>query len=80
MKINQITERLGNMGKGSKAKRSKGMKTSLMAYANVFRQCPMAHIRETFKTLLIKEMETFDMFYEYGKIKAYLHESPPFRP
>lgn len=57
-----------------------GMKTSLMTYLNVFRQSPMSYIRESLRGLLNKEMEAYDMFYEYGKLKAYLHESPPFRP
>lgn len=58
----------------------KGMKTMLATFMNIYRQCPTSYIRETINSLMMKEMDGFDKFYEYGKLKAYLHESPAFRP
>lgn len=58
----------------------KGLKTMLATLMNIYRQCPMSSIRETVKSLMMQEMDAFDKLYEYGKLKAYLHESPAFRP
>lgn len=57
-----------------------GIRDILKLYIHYFGESPTSHVRETFRSFVRKEMDLFDRFYEYGKLKGYLHETPTFRP
>jgi hypothetical protein len=56
-----------------------GIKNTNEMYVHYFNESPSSTIREIFLTFLKKELELYDKFIEYGKLKGYIHESPSFR-
>jgi len=56
------------------------MADTLLIHVNNYRQAASSYIRESFKKLLTREMDLFDKFFEYGKLKGYLDPNPSFRP
>lgn len=56
-----------------------GMGNFMFQHISNFQRAHGSYLRETFRKFLIQEMDLYDAFYEYGKLKGYLHEPPSFR-
>lgn len=56
-----------------------GMQNAMFEHISSFQRSRSSIFREVFRKFLIQEMELYDRYYEYGKLKAYLNETPSFR-
>jgi len=56
-----------------------GMAATLQLHTLNFAVSKSSTLRESFRKLLIIEMDLFDKYVEYGKQKGYMHEEPSFR-
>lgn len=56
-----------------------GIKEAIVMLAEYYTEAQKSTFRELFYLLMKKEMELYDRFYEYGKLKGYLNEVPIFR-
>lgn len=56
-----------------------GMANAMFKHISCFQRANSSYLREVFRKFLTQEMDLYDSFYEYGKLKAYIHESPSFR-
>lgn len=56
-----------------------GMEDFMFKHISNFHRGHGSNLRETFRRFLNQEMDLYDAFYEYGKLKGYLHEPPSFR-
>lgn len=56
-----------------------GMQNALQLLMDHFSQAQSSTLRELFRKLIQREMELYDKYFEYGKLKGYLHETPIFR-
>lgn len=56
-----------------------GMGDFMFKHISNFQRSHSSYLRETFRKFLTEEMDLYDEFYEYGKLKGYLHEPPSFR-
>lgn len=57
-----------------------GMSNTMFKHISNYQRAHGSYLREIFRTFLDEEMDMYDKYYEYGKIKSYLHEPPTFRP
>lgn len=57
-----------------------GIKMAVHMYTANLTSSMSSIIREPFRQFLNAEIDLFDKFIEYGKVKSYLHEEPSFRP
>ncbi|KJS87728.1 MAG: hypothetical protein JM58_03435 [Peptococcaceae bacterium BICA1-8] len=57
-----------------------GMQGQLVLLIDNFRHSISSIIREAFRTAVTIEMDLYDAFTEYGKLKGYLLREPSFRP
>ncbi|KJS21371.1 MAG: hypothetical protein VR72_10705 [Clostridiaceae bacterium BRH_c20a] len=57
-----------------------GMQGNLMLIVDGFRHAISSIPREAFRNIMIIEMDLYDAFTEYGKLKGYLLSEPSFRP
>ncbi len=44
-----------------------------------YQRANSAYLRETFRNFLNEELDLYDAFFEYGKLKGYLNDPPSFR-
>lgn len=56
-----------------------GVANFMFKHITNFQRAHGSYMREVFRKFLIQEMDLYDCFYEYGKLKAYSHEEPSFR-
>lgn len=56
-----------------------GMSNTIFKHISNYQRAHGSFLRETFRKFLNQEMDLYDEFYEYGKLKGYLHEPPTFR-
>lgn len=56
-----------------------GMSNTMFKHLSNYQRAHGSYLRETFRSFLNQEMDLYDEFYEYGKLKAYLHDPPTFR-
>ncbi|WP_366924651.1 DUF3231 family protein [Metallumcola ferriviriculae] len=56
-----------------------GMANFMFKHVSNYQRANGSYLREDFRRFLIQEMDLYDSFFEYGKLKAYLHEEPTFR-
>lgn len=56
-----------------------GMSNTMFKHISNYQRAHGSFLRETFRKFLNQEMDLYDEFYEYGKLKGYLHEPPTFR-
>jgi len=57
-----------------------GMQGNLMLLMDGFRHSISSVLKEAFRNTLVIEMDLYDAFSDYGKIKGYLLSEPSFRP
>lgn len=53
--------------------------TSMFQELSAYQKSNSSMIRDVFMKHLLKEIELYDGFYEYGKMKAYLQDAPAYR-
>jgi protein subunit release factor A len=56
-----------------------GLSNTMFKHISNYQRAHGSYLREVFRKFLIQEMDLYDEFYEYGKLKSYLHEQPAFR-
>jgi len=56
-----------------------GMSNTMFKHISNYQRAHGSYLRETFRKFLIQEMDLYDEFYEYGKLKGYLYQEPTFR-
>lgn len=56
-----------------------GMSNTMFKHISSYQRAHSSNLREVFRKFLNMEMDLYDEFYEYGKLKGYLHEQPLFR-
>ncbi len=56
-----------------------GLGDMMFKHVSSFQRAHGSRIRKVFRNFIETEMELYDSFYEYGKLKAYLNETPSFR-
>jgi len=56
-----------------------GMSNMMFKHISNYQRAHGSYLREIFRKFLNQEMDLYDEFYEYGKLKGYLHEPPSFR-
>ena len=56
-----------------------GMEDFMFKHISNFQRAHGSYLRETFRNFLNQEMDLYDAFYEYGKLKGFLQEPPSFR-
>lgn len=56
-----------------------GMGDFMFKHLSNFQRSRSSYLRESFRKFLNEEMDLYDAFYEYGKLKGYLNEPPSFR-
>ncbi|EHQ88960.1 DUF3231 family protein [Desulfosporosinus youngiae] len=57
-----------------------GMSNTMFKHITNYQRAHGSYLREIFRTFLDEELDMYDKYYEYGKLKSYLHEPPTFRP
>lgn len=56
-----------------------GMSNEMFKHISNYQRAHGSYLREIFRKFLNEEMDLYDKFYEYGKLKTYLIETPSFR-
>lgn len=56
-----------------------GIQQTLDIHNHNIKHTNSSTLREKFRVFLHEEIELYDKFIEYGKLKSYLHETPTFR-
>lgn len=56
-----------------------GMSNMMFKHLSNYQRANSSILREAFRKYLNQEMDLYDQFYEYGKLKAYLVETPSFK-
>ena len=56
-----------------------GMSNTMFKHISNYQRAHGSYLREVFRRFLMQEMDLYDEFYEYGKLKGYLYEEPTFR-
>ncbi len=57
-----------------------GMSNMMFKHLSNYQRAQSSNLREIFKRFLDEEQNLYDKYYEYGKLKTYLLETPSFRP
>ena len=56
-----------------------GLSNMMFKHLSNYQRATSSSLRELFRKFLNQEMDLYDQFYEYGKLKSYLLETPSFR-
>lgn len=56
-----------------------GIQTFIPIHANAFTQSTSPKIRETYKKLLMDQVDIYDKFYEYGNLNNWINPTPKYR-
>ncbi len=57
-----------------------GIRTMIPSHVSGFLHSQSSKIRDIFKEFLVKELDVFDKFTEYGKLKSYTPQAPVYKP
>ncbi|KJS80946.1 MAG: hypothetical protein JM58_18160 [Peptococcaceae bacterium BICA1-8] len=57
-----------------------GIQTFIPIHANAFIASTSPKVRETYKKLLIDQVDIYDKFYEYGNLNNWINPTPKYRP
>lgn len=75
MKLMRLAEQIGRRGKAHN-----GISNMMFKHISNYQRAIRSSFRETFRKFLNQEMDLYDQFYEYGKLKTYLLETPLYSP
>ncbi len=55
------------------------LSNTMFKHMSNFQRANSSYLKQIFRNFLNQEMDLYDAFFEYGKLKAYLNEPPSFR-